>query len=310
MDGAEEDNRWPPRRVSGTEQRAGGVGGRAGRAEGLASGAAGRGSALRLRGPQWVVSLRALVVVLAMLVAALGMLWLEAAGVEGVSAELATKNMGQVAVPPLGNATPGSSARPSAPQGSSALSPPNSTAAPPPGTQVTPPVTSVGPSGSSGPPSDTVLLVHVAGAVANPGVVRLSPGSRVYQAIEAAGGALSAAALSALNLAAPIEDGQQVLVPTAEEAALAQGSGASGTAEHGQAAVPGGAQRSPQQPLNINTATAAELETLPGVGPVLAERIVTWRNDHGPYTSVDALDAVSGIGAKMLAGIRELVRVS
>lgn len=273
MDGAEEDNGWPPRAAGGTT---------------------GPTRSLHLRGPRWVVSLRALVVVLAMLAAALGMLWLEAAGVEGVSAELATKDMGKVAVPPLENATPGSSAGPSAPPGSSNQ----------------PPLASIQPPGSSGQPSDTVLVVHIAGAVASPGVVRLPPGSRVYQAIEAAGGALPTAALSALNLAAPIEDGQQVLVQTAEEAALGQGPGGAVIAEHGQGAVPGGAQRSPPQPLNINTATAAELETLPGVGPVLAERIVSWRNDHGPYTSVDALDAVSGIGAKMLAGIRELVRVS
>lgn len=271
MNGAEEDNRRTPR-GAGARVRAGG---------------------LRLCGPRWVVSLRALVVVLAMLAAALGMLWLEAAGVEGVSAGLATKDMGKVAVPPLEPATSGG--------------PPTSGRSRTTGLlQESPQPAAVEPPA----PEEALLLVHVAGAVASPGVVSLAPGSRVYQAINAAGGALPAAALSALNLAAPLEDGQQVLVPSADEAALLQAPGGSGAAAGGRAAAAGGVQRSPPQPLNINTATAAELETLPGIGPVLAGRIVTWRDDHGPFQSVDALDAVSGIGAKMLAGIRDLVRVA
>ncbi len=296
MDGAEEDIRWPPPRGNDAGTRR-----------------TGRGP----RGPRWVVSLRALVVVLAMLAAALGMLWLEAAGVEGVSAELATHEMGKVDVPPLGTQLPDDqTTRGGAPPAGQAGAPPEGQAgAPPAGQAGAPPEgqrgsTPGGQAGAAAPSSEGVLLVHVAGAVTSPGVVRLAPGSRVYQALEAAGGALPAAHLAALNLAAQVSDGQQILVPTTEEAAALQPPG--GVGGLASDAVPG--QNSgagvPQVPLNINTASMTELETLPGVGPVLAERIITWRNDHGPFPSVDALDAVSGIGAKMLAGIRDLVRVS
>lgn len=266
MDDPDERFRWPPP------------------APALSSGQTdGQGAGRRLSRPRWLVSLRALVVVLAMLAAALGMLWLEAAGVEGVSAEYASTEHGKIAVPSLG----------AQPRGSDAGTP--SVSAPK-------PAASTNPASFVGDQPDGVLLVHVVGAVKSPGVYALASGSRVYQGVEAAGGALPDAQLSALNLAAPLGDGTQIFVPTTAEAALAAPAAGTGGQESGQ----GGAK----DLININTATAAELDALPGVGPVLAARIVDWRTEHGPYPSVDALDAVSGIGTKLLGAISELVRVS
>lgn len=237
-----------------------------------------------------MVSMRALVIVLAMLAAALGMLWLEAAGVEGVSAEFAGTQRSNVSVPSLGVQPAGSDAggQPSlaAEQSGSPMDSAN------PGSR----------QGSTAPAPGGVLLVHVAGAVRSPGVFELDPGSRVYQAVEAAGGALPEAQLSALNLAAPLSDGTQIFVPTTAETAMAP----PGAGTSGENVGPSGAG----ELVNINTATMAELDALPGVGPVLAGRIVSWRTENGPYPSVDALDAVSGIGTKLLGTIRELVRVS
>ncbi|MDO5752431.1 ComEA family DNA-binding protein, partial [Arthrobacter sp.] len=121
------------------------------------------------------------------------------------------------------------------------------------------------------------------------------------------------AELAALNLAAPLSDGLQILVPTVEQAAamnMYPGHGVPGPGDAANVASgsgQGSGQAGSVGPLNLNTASQSELETLPGVGPVLAERIVAWRHEHGPYPSVDALDAVNGIGTKMLAGLRELV---
>ncbi|MDJ0313408.1 helix-hairpin-helix domain-containing protein [Arthrobacter sp. H35-D1] len=266
----------------------------------------------QVHGPRWLVSLRALVVALAMMAAALGVMWLESAGVQEASAQLATDGAGQVAVPPLdGSVTPTAGVEgtrseaggdPSLPAGQL----PSSFALPAPA-----PLSSAGLRPSAGKLPDRGLVVHVAGAVKSPGVFILNPNSRVFQAVEAAGGALPTAELAALNLAAPVSDGLQILVPTKEQAAAmpanpGMGGQAPGPAEK---AVPGSGQDGAAHPLNLNTATAVELETLPGVGPVLAERIVVWRTDHGPYPSVDALDAVTGIGAKLLAGLRDLVVV-
>ncbi len=238
----------------------------------------------RYQGPRWVVSIRALVVVLAMLAAALGVLWLEAASVQGVSAGLSKQSGGRITVPPL------------APQ--AAVTPP---LAPQTAASSADAAGAVAGENSTG----TIILVHVVGAVSNPGVYALGEGSRVYQAVKAAGGALPTAQLSALNMAAPASDGMQIVVLTLEEAAQLQhvaGPGPAGSDAAARNVAPG--------PVDLNAATAAELDALPGIGPVLAERIVAWRADHGPFASVDALDAVSGIGAKLLENIRGLVRVS
>lgn len=144
--------------------------------------------------------------------------------------------------------------------------------------------------------SPAVLIVHVAGWVEKPGVYELNEGSRVIDALEAAGGARRGAELAALNLAALLTDGQQVLVPRAAEPGPTSSS--SGTVAAGVATL-----------VNVNTATAEELETLPGIGEVLAAAIIQYREEHGPFTSVDQLVDVSGIGEVTLEEIRELVTV-
>ncbi|MGP9501382.1 helix-hairpin-helix domain-containing protein [Specibacter sp. AOP5-B1-6] len=279
--------------------------------------AASRGGGLSHgRGPRWIVSLRALVVVLAMMAAALGMLWLESAGVQGASAQLATESAGKVVVPPLAGSPSLKGTLPKESTPSPVKVPP---AVPPADGEA---VTAAGSGGAgSSPPANSgaqpgagnpegKLVVHVAGAVKSPGVFMLDPGSRVFQAVDAAGGALPAAELAALNLAAPLTDGLQILVPTKEQAATMAANPGAGQIPGQETVTPNGAGTAQQGLINVNTATAAELDALPGIGPVLAERIVDWRTEHGPYASVDALDGVSGIGAKLLAGIRDLVTVS
>ena len=165
----------------------------------------------------------------------------------------------------------------------------------------------------------TRIIVHVAGAVASPGIVRLGAGARVFEAIEAAGGARKEAQLEALNLAAPLTDGQQVYVPTPDEAgpppvpgagSSGGGGGAGGAGTGGGGAgTGGGAADGPAGKININTATAEELAELPRVGPVLAGRIVEFREQHGPYGQPSDLDAVPGIGPVMLETLVELVTV-
>jgi competence protein ComEA len=139
------------------------------------------------------------------------------------------------------------------------------------------------------------VLVHVAGAVRRPGVYRLEAGARVDDAVRRAGGAARAADLSAINLAAKLEDGRQVLVP--ERAPPGEAGAAAGTT-----AVPG-------QPINLNTATLEQLDTLAGVGPATAQKILDYREQHGAFSSVDELDRVPGIGPGRLAALRDLVRV-
>jgi competence protein ComEA len=167
-----------------------------------------------------------------------------------------------------------------------------------------PPQSALLPAAEASPTTAALLVVHVAGQVARPGIVRLRPGDRVVDAVEAAGGALPEAELAAVNLARPVVDGEQVYVPLPGELppAPAAGAGTSGAAGGGAGAGTGGV-------LDLNTADAAMLESLPGVGPVLAERIVAWRTEHGRFTTVDELGEVSGIGEKMLSQIRDRVRV-
>lgn len=150
----------------------------------------------------------------------------------------------------------------------------------------------------SASPSGAVLLVDVAGWVRHPGVYEFHDGDRVIDAIDAAGGARPGAGLDSLNLAAPLADGTQVLVPRA----LTSGPGG---------VPPGFPAASPGTPakVNVNTASATELEALPGVGEVIAQRIVDYRTQNGPFASVDDLLNVSGIGDATLAEMRDLVTV-
>jgi competence protein ComEA len=139
------------------------------------------------------------------------------------------------------------------------------------------------------------VAVHVAGRVRHPGMVRLAAGSRVLDAIRAAGGAASGADLDAVNLARKLVDGEQIRIPSHGEPATAPPGG-----------VPGGDAAS--GPLDLNTATAEQLDTLPGVGEVTAGRIVAYRSAH-PFTSVDELLEVPGIGQRRFEQLKDLVTV-
>lgn len=159
--------------------------------------------------------------------------------------------------------------------------------------------------GAAGLPTAAgVLLVHVVGQVRRPGVVRLPPGARVLDAVQAAGGATSSADLNHLNLARLVADGEQIVVPKPGESILTGGVPGAGGAGVGSSGVgPVGGL------IDLNTADASALDSLPGVGPVLAQRILDWRAQHGRFTSVDELGEVSGIGDKILAQISPKVTV-
>ncbi|SMF29885.1 competence protein ComEA [Cellulosimicrobium cellulans J34] len=160
--------------------------------------------------------------------------------------------------------------------------------------------TGAGAAGGAGAGTDpsSGVVVHVVGQVASPGLVTVGADARVAEAIEAAGGATTEADLAALNLARTVTDGEQIHVPRPGEAVPA----AAAAPAHESAGTPGG-------PLDLNTADVAALDALPGIGPVLAERIVAWREENGPFTAVDELGEVSGIGPAVLADVRDLVRV-
>lgn len=167
-----------------------------------------------------------------------------------------------------------------------------------------PPTSALDPAPSSLPTTDVEILVHVAGQVGRPGVVRLRPGDRVVDALEAAGGASDGADLAVVNLARPVVDGEQVYVPLPGETPPAPAGAGSGGA--GGAGMVAGADGL----VDLNSADASALDTLPGVGPVLSERIIAWREEHGRFTSVDELGEVSGIGEKLLSQIRDRVQVA
>jgi competence protein ComEA len=150
-----------------------------------------------------------------------------------------------------------------------------------------------------------LLTVHVAGAVKNPGIVRVPTGARVFDAIAAAGGADPAAELNSLNLAAVVQDAAKIHVPRTGEAAPSQIAGPVGAAPTSGSTGAG----SVGGKVNLNTATAEELDALPKVGPVLAKRIVEWREQHGPFAAVEDLDAVDGVGPKMMESLLPLVTV-
>jgi competence protein ComEA len=154
---------------------------------------------------------------------------------------------------------------------------------------VPPPVRVAAPAGRA---SLTTLFVNVVGAVRRPGLYRLREGSRVADAVARAGGPTPKAQIELLNLAARIADGEQIVVPRR---------GLGGVA----AAVPGGAV--PAGPVHLNSATLEQLDALPGVGPVTAQKILDYRQQHGAFGSVDELDAIVGIGPARLEQLRGLV---
>ena len=142
------------------------------------------------------------------------------------------------------------------------------------------------------------LVVHVVGAVRRPGLYTLPEGARAADAVTRAGGATGAANLEAIDLAAPIADGQQVAVPRRDGAG----------ADPAPATPPEGAGPAARMgTLHLNVATAEQLDALPGIGPSTAQKIVDYRAEHGPFRSVDELDAISGIGAAKIEQLRDLV---
>ena len=161
--------------------------------------------------------------------------------------------------------------------------------------EMAPPSTVVGPI-DIGSNDIGSIVVHVAGEVITPGVYELPAGSRLIDAIEAAGGSTSRADTDAINLAMPVSDAQQVLVPR---------KGARRSSPQGG----GGNAAATDSRVNLNTASATELETLPDVGPQTAQAIITHRNERGPFLSVDELLDVPGIGPAKLAALRERVRL-
>jgi competence protein ComEA len=137
------------------------------------------------------------------------------------------------------------------------------------------------------------VVVHVVGAVRVPGLYRLARGKRVADAVERAGGATGKADLALINLAAPVADGQQVVVPARAPPGAAAGEDGGGGAAAG--------------PVHLNTATLEQLDQLPGVGPVTAQKILDYREKHGAFSSLRELDAIPGIGPARLAQLSELV---
>ncbi len=188
-------------------------------------------------------------------------------------------------------------------------------------------------SAQGGPSGEATVRVHVAGAVNNPGVYTLPAQGRAVDAIAAASGAAADADLDRVNLAGALSDGVQIYVPHRGETAApaqiqpnggtanaGQGNAANGAAQNGasqggtqpqpaRTLTPAGSAQKGSTPVNINTATAEELQTLPRIGPAMAQRIIAWREAHGGFRSVDELDAVPGIGPSMLENLRPLVTV-
>lgn len=157
-------------------------------------------------------------------------------------------------------------------------------------------------SGGSGP----AVVTHVVGEVREPGLVELPSGARIADAVQAAGGPTDKADLSGVNLARPVTDGEQILVPRPGEAVEVM-DGAGGTGADAPGATTGAAAGG--DVVDVNTADIAALETLPGIGPALAQAVIEWRTENGPFASVDELEDVPGIGPSVLADIREQVRV-
>jgi competence protein ComEA len=156
------------------------------------------------------------------------------------------------------------------------------------------------------PPTPLPLTVHVTGAVSHPGLCKLPPGSRVQDAIQAAGGLLSTASDQDLNLAALVQDGDQIRVPLIQvdmEAPASAGIRAETFEESPVAPQPGSGR------IDINTASIEELDQLPGIGPVTAHKIVAYREENGPFATIEAIQDVPGIGPAKFEQMRELITV-
>jgi competence protein ComEA len=158
-----------------------------------------------------------------------------------------------------------------------------------------PAVTPVQPVAKPKAAAPKLVVIDVAGAVRRPGLYRLREGSRIDDAIASAGGPTAKAQLDSVNLAAPVADGEQIVVP---------GRGPGGVVA---AASSSGASSSPSAPLDLNSATLEQLESLPGIGPVTAQKILDYRQQHGAFHSVAELQGVPGIGPAHMAQLKGLV---
>jgi competence protein ComEA len=166
---------------------------------------------------------------------------------------------------------------------------------------------------TGGQTQDEPVIVHVAGAVKHPNVYKLPAGSRVNDAIDAAGGFLSGVDPNQLNLAAKLIDGTQVFVPLrgSSDTANSYGGGADASSTYSskpEAAASTGGGKHPSGVISLNSATAAQLQNIPGIGPSTADRIISYRTDHHGFKSVDELTAVGGIGEKKLAAMSKWLR--
>lgn len=199
-----------------------------------------------------------------------------------------------------------------------AVTPPITSAAPVDAPTGAPTGAPVDPGTSTGPSASVAgVVVHVLGSVRKPGLVRLPAGSRVQDAIEAAGGLSGKADPGELNLAQAVADGQQIVVGTknkpsgeVRDGAVGGGSGGAGTSGGGTGRPgAGGSVTGPGQPVDLNTASQAELEELPGVGPVMAGKILAWRTENGRFSRVEELQEIDGVGPKTYAKLAPLCRV-
>ncbi|WP_267544455.1 helix-hairpin-helix domain-containing protein [Arthrobacter sp. H14-L1] len=252
---------------------------------------------------RWRVGSNAVLIILAVLASAVLVLVLHAMGQQLANDNVAAAPSVQVRVP--SNGQTGATA-----DGASASAP----GAPLAGSQTQgamPNPAYPGQTNLTGGNTGSAVLVHVAGAVVHPGVVMLPSGSRVYQAIAAVGGELPEAAVDAVNLAAVLQDGEQLFIRTKDQAAAAPGLGAQGGAPDTPGAPHGGAVVGSAAAglVNLNSAGLQELMTLPKVGPVLGQRILDFRRQHGKFASAQELDAVDGIGPKLLATLLPLLTV-
>ena len=161
------------------------------------------------------------------------------------------------------------------------------------GREPTPPPVAIDGPRAEAPVARTEFHVHVAGAVRRPGLMRVPEGARVAMALDRAGGPTRRADLTLVNLAARLQDGQQIVVPERGDAAVAPASAATG---------------GPTTPVHVSTATVEQLDAIDGIGPTLAERIIEYRDENGGFRSLDQLSEVDGIGEKRLATLREALQ--
>ncbi|KXK12142.1 MAG: helix-hairpin-helix repeat-containing competence protein ComEA [Chloroflexi bacterium OLB14] len=158
-------------------------------------------------------------------------------------------------------------------------------------------------------PTKSPIAVHVIGAVPRPGLYEFVEGARVQDAIDAAGGLLSSANVDSINLAALLEDGQQLNIPYKAGEESTQGLSTAESPILPTEASPTNSGNESTELININTATVEELDSLPGIGPTIAQRIVAYRNENGPFNTIEDIQNVSGVGPSTFEEIKDLITV-